>query len=125
MDFSQKYNVYAPNMRKKAKCVAEGTMYQNQLFHPCIIVTINDTIVLLKVTKINPRILKLSNRRGIFFQREGAVATAAFGGLWVISFEFRGHSEGFKGITCMGLSDQGWSCLGEWGFNPGYDLEGG
>ena len=34
MDFSQKYNVYAPNTRKKAKCVAERTMYQNQLFHP-------------------------------------------------------------------------------------------
>ena len=34
MDFSKKYNVYAPNTRKKAKSVAEGTMYQNQLFHP-------------------------------------------------------------------------------------------
>ena len=34
MDLSQKYNVYAPNTRKKAICVAEGTMYQNQLFHP-------------------------------------------------------------------------------------------
>ena len=34
VDFSKKYNFYAPNTRKKAKCVAEGTMYQNQLFHP-------------------------------------------------------------------------------------------
>ena len=37
MDFSQKYKVYAPNRRKKAKCVAEGTVYQNQLFHPPMI----------------------------------------------------------------------------------------
>ena len=41
MDFSQKYNAYAPNTRKKAKCVAEGTMYQNQLFHPISIIMRN------------------------------------------------------------------------------------